>query len=139
VRAARIAEPAVSGRELAQRIRARFDVAVHPRSIARQLSRQKKGPECGGRRRRAGGRPIGDGVRNAAPAGRRGIRRGAPRPRPGAPAPSGHARLDDGLGAVALDVGIGVPRLPDPVLDTSRGPTRRPGRRARQYGATSPG
>jgi transposase len=44
VRAARTAEPAVSVRELAQRIRARFDVSVHPRSIARQLSRQKKGP-----------------------------------------------------------------------------------------------
>jgi transposase len=44
VRAARAAEPAVPVRELAQRVRARFGVSVHPRSVARQLSRQKKPP-----------------------------------------------------------------------------------------------
>ena len=42
VRQARAAEPALSVRGLAQRIRARFGLSVHPRSIARQLSRQKK-------------------------------------------------------------------------------------------------
>jgi len=44
VREARAAEPRLSGRELAQRVRARFGQLVHPRSIARQLSRQKKPP-----------------------------------------------------------------------------------------------
>ncbi|SRR5712692_4378241 len=44
VSAARAAEPVVSVRELARRVRARFGVSVHPRSIARQLSRQKKRP-----------------------------------------------------------------------------------------------
>jgi transposase len=42
VRKVRAAEPAPSVRVLAQRIRARFGVSVHPRSIARQLNRQKK-------------------------------------------------------------------------------------------------
>jgi hypothetical protein len=55
---------------------------------------------------------------------------GSPRPRPGAPAPSGHARIDEGLGPVALDIGIGVPRLSDPVLGRASrarrsGPARR--------------
>jgi transposase len=44
VGAVRAAESAVSVQELAQRIHARFGVAVHPRSIARQLRRQKKPP-----------------------------------------------------------------------------------------------
>src|SRR5262249_8209943 len=52
--------------------------------------------------------------------------------------PSWHARMDGGLGAVALDVGIGAPRLPDTVLATGRGSPRRPGRRPRQHGAVSP-
>jgi transposase len=44
VREARAAEPALSVRALAQRIRTRFGRSVHPRSVARQLSRQKKPP-----------------------------------------------------------------------------------------------
>jgi transposase len=44
VREARAAEPALSAQRLAQRIRTRFGLSVHPRSIARQLSRQKKPP-----------------------------------------------------------------------------------------------
>jgi transposase len=44
VSAARAAEPAVSVRELAQRVRTRFGVSVHPRSTAPQLSRKKTRP-----------------------------------------------------------------------------------------------
>jgi transposase len=38
----RLAEPTISSPELAQRIVQRFGVSVHPRSIDRQLQRQKK-------------------------------------------------------------------------------------------------
>lgn len=38
----RLAEPAISSAQLAERIAQRFRVSVHPRSIDRQLQRQKK-------------------------------------------------------------------------------------------------
>jgi transposase len=38
----RVAEPGISGSQLAERIAERFGVSVHPRSIDRQLRRQKK-------------------------------------------------------------------------------------------------
>ena len=38
----RLAEPAISSAQLAERIAQRFGVSVHPRSIDRQLQRQKK-------------------------------------------------------------------------------------------------
>jgi transposase len=38
----RLAEPAISSPQLAKRIAQRFGVSVHPRSIDRQLQRQKK-------------------------------------------------------------------------------------------------
>ena len=38
----RVAEPALSSPQLAERIAQRFGISVHPRSIDRQLQRQKK-------------------------------------------------------------------------------------------------
>jgi transposase len=38
----RLAEPAISSPQLAERIAQRFGISVHPRSIDRQLQRQKK-------------------------------------------------------------------------------------------------
>ena len=38
----RVAEPAISSPQLAERIAQRFGISVHPRSIDRQLQRQKK-------------------------------------------------------------------------------------------------
>lgn len=50
----RAAEPALSGTELAARVRQQFQLVVHPRSIARQLQREKNAPESHPRRRGAG-------------------------------------------------------------------------------------
>ncbi|MEW5980080.1 MAG: helix-turn-helix domain-containing protein [Acidobacteriota bacterium] len=38
----RLSEPGLSSSQLAERLRERFDVSIHPRSIDRQLRRQKK-------------------------------------------------------------------------------------------------
>jgi transposase len=38
----RFSEPGLSSPQLAERVRERFDVSIHPRSIDRQLRRQKK-------------------------------------------------------------------------------------------------
>jgi hypothetical protein len=38
----RLAEPTVSSSQIAERIAQRFHVSIHPRSIDRQLQRQKK-------------------------------------------------------------------------------------------------
>jgi transposase len=38
----RLAEPAISSAQIAERIAQRFNVSVHPRTIDRQLQRQKK-------------------------------------------------------------------------------------------------
>jgi transposase len=42
LRQARVAQPSLRFQELAQRVKERFGVLVHPRSIERQLLRQKK-------------------------------------------------------------------------------------------------